>query len=162
MKKVMIDPKTKRVRVQTINTMPSETQQHHAESVDINQIMKKYRHINNVPNFQSTGLYADVSGFRDYQTSLQKVLDAQSAFGTLPSDLRTRFDNDPNKLIAFMSDPKNYDEGVSLGLYAPKNQTDQNAAQNKRESNANEIAANKTSNKTGASQEPKSPKGATE
>lgn len=148
MKKVFIDPKTNRTRVQTINTDPeTKAQQHFKDTVDINSIMKKYRHIDYVPNFQSTGVYADVSNFKDYQTSLQIVLDAQMAFGTLPSDLRLRFNNDPEQLLAFLGDPKNYDEGVKLGLYEPKKQKNEIGEQNQRDPNATKTSPqNKTKN----------------
>lgn len=110
-----------RIRVQTINEEPTRTQQHYKDQCDVNNIIAKYKKTGVITHLaRSQGVYADVSQITDYQTSLQKVMDAQNAFSTLPSELRLRFNNDPQQLLAFLQDPKNYDEGVTLGLYEQK------------------------------------------
>lgn len=83
--------------------------------------MKKYHssgmitHIN-----RRKGQYLDVSQLKDYQSSLQTVIDAQESFMTLPSEVRKKFANNPQQLISFLADPKNTDEAISLGLKKPK------------------------------------------
>jgi len=104
-----------------INNEPSMTQQQFKDECDVNHIMKKYittgeiHHLN-----RKQGVYADMSEIKDYQGMLHTVMEAQEAFQSLPADVREKFKNDPSKLIEFVQDPKNYDEGVKLGLYEKK------------------------------------------
>ena len=41
---------------------------------------------------------------------------AQQSFEMLPSELRSKFGNDPGKLIEFMSDEKNIEDCYKFGL----------------------------------------------
>lgn len=110
-----------RVRVATVNAEPSKTQQQFRDQCDVNLIIAKYKKTGEITHLaRQRGIYADVSSITDYRDSLQKVLDAQSAFGTLPSHLRVRFANDPQRLLEFLQDPNNYEEGIQLGLLTPK------------------------------------------
>lgn len=113
------------VRVQTVNDEPSLAQQQFKDECDINILMKKYG--NDPVAFQALtrpgGIYADFSDLEDYQGMLQQVQNAQEAFMALPATLRARFSNDPGNLIAFLENPQNYDEGVSLGLLVPNSKT---------------------------------------
>lgn len=108
---------TPRVRVQYLNTKPSRTQKAHAHDVDINNIVQKYT-LNKLERAfdPTTGVYADFSGLPDYDKALQITMDAQKAFLKLPSTLRSKFNNDPQQLISYLSDPKNNEESISLGL----------------------------------------------
>lgn len=106
------------LRVATIFTKPSRTQQHHAEACDVNNIVAKYKKTGEfVHRARSAGVYADISQISDYQSAVIKIQDAQSAFSLLPASARLKFNNDPGNLIAFMQDPNNYDEGVELGIF---------------------------------------------
>jgi len=106
------------IKVRTYNYEPSKTQQHFKDEHDINNIMKKYLKqgisYNQLPN--PSGVYGDFSNVKDYQNSLQTIIDADQAFLTIPSNIRKRFDNDPQKLFEFLNDKKNLDEAISLGL----------------------------------------------
>lgn len=106
------------IKVRTYNYEPSKTQQHFKDEHDINNIMKKYLKqgisYNQLPN--PSGIYGDFSNVKDYQNSLQTIIDADQAFLTIPSIVRKKFDNDPQKLFEFLNDKKNYDEAVKLGL----------------------------------------------
>lgn len=113
------------IKVQTLNTDPSKTQQQFKEQSDINKIMKKYHatgminHLNGRP-----GRYGDFSNAKTYQDSLQTVINAQNSFQNLPSDVRKRFSNDPYEMLSFVNDPQNKQEAINLGLIpkpAPKN-----------------------------------------
>lgn len=111
----------KRVRVSTVNNEESRTQQQFKDQCDVNLIVAKYKKTGEWLHLtRKQGIYADVSEITDYHEATQKVLNAQTAFAALPSHLRNRFQNDPAQLLAFLQDPKNYDEGVSLGLFEPK------------------------------------------
>lgn len=120
MKKV-IKETSGRVRVQTINDLDTRTQQQFKEQCDINNIISKYKKTGMITHLaQKQGVFADVSKIKDYHQSLQKVLDANAAFNLLSAEVRARFQNDPAQLLQFLQDPKNYDEGVKLGLLTPK------------------------------------------
>lgn len=59
----------------------------------------------------------DCSEFSDYAACMEKVVDATSQFESLPADVRERFGHDPAAFFKFVSDPKNVEEGVKLGLF---------------------------------------------
>lgn len=106
-----------RVHVESINDLPSMTQQQFKDECDINNIMKKYASTGQFTHLTSKqGAYSDFSMITDYQEMLETVRYAQDAFASLPADVRTRFANDPGNLLGFIQDPSNYDEGVKLGL----------------------------------------------
>jgi len=109
------------VKVETVNTKPSRTQQQFKDETDVNLIVAKYEKTGQFARSTAkTGQYADFSEIKDYQSMLNTVIEAQNAFQELDAKTRYRFDNDPAKLIAFMQDASNYDEGVKLGIYEPK------------------------------------------
>lgn len=105
-----------RLHIETINNEPTMTQQQFGEDSDINNIMEKYKKTGFLPVTGQSGIYADLTDIPDYKTALETVIHAEEAFMALPSEVRQRFGNDPQKLINFLSEPKNYDEGVKLGL----------------------------------------------
>ena len=45
-----------------------------------------------------------------------KIVDAQTSFDNMPSHIRNKFENDPQKLIDFLSTEKNLEEAQALGL----------------------------------------------
>lgn len=51
-----------------------------------------------------------------YHEMLNKVSGIRSIFERLPSALRQRFGNDPEKMLSFTEDPNNRKESVRLGL----------------------------------------------
>lgn len=109
------------IKVQSLNDLPSKTQQQFAEQTNINHIMKKYHATGMITHLNSKkGQYVDLSEIKDYQSSLQTVMDAQAAFMTLPSETRKRFNNNPQELLNFLADPKNSDEAISLKLKNPQ------------------------------------------
>lgn len=55
------------------------------------------------------------TGF-DYQESMNKIIEANEAFESLPSHIRNRFRNDPAMFLDFVADESNRDEAVKLGL----------------------------------------------
>jgi len=96
---------------------PTMTQQQFKEDSDINQIVKKFKDtgtITHVRNLQGT--FGDFTNAMDYQTSLNKVIEAQESFNQLKASIRKRFKNDPARLVAFVNDPKNKREAAYLGL----------------------------------------------
>lgn len=107
----------KRKRVVKEFTKPSRTQQHEKQNCDINFIMQKYQKHGIVTHVQKhQGFYADVTNLPDYQESLHVVMRANEMFMSLPSSIRSKFDNDPAAYLAFVSDPRNRDQLVEWGI----------------------------------------------
>lgn len=95
----------------------SLTRQEFAQDADINNIMRKYAAgLPPSPAGARPPLFGDFSNVPDYQTALDKVIDAQERFAELPSQVRRRFDNDPAKLLQFLASEDNRAEAVQLGL----------------------------------------------
>lgn len=121
-----MDP-DKRVRVEP-NTRVDEhgnphqchVQQHMKDHCDINNILRKYdrdgilTHVN-----RTQAMYGDYTQINEYQHALDLVLQAQAMFDELPSHLRKRFGNDPGAYAEFVTDPRNLDEMIKLGLAEP-------------------------------------------
>lgn len=106
------------VRVQKLFNKKSRTQQQFRDQVDINNLVKKYT----LNKLEDTWVfdpqnYSDFSNVGSLQDAAQKVIDAESTFSKLPSTLRTKFQNNPQNLIDFLSNPKNKDEAIELGLF---------------------------------------------
>ena len=116
MKKITV-AKDGKVTVETINEEKSMTQQSHAEMVDINNIMRKYIQTGEITHLNTnTGTYGDFTELTDYQESLEKVLHLNNQFMELPSDIRAKFENDPQKLVDFSQDETKVQESIDLGL----------------------------------------------
>lgn len=96
---------------------PSRAKQAFKNECDVNIILSKYMktgvlsHVNG-----SAPRFGDFTNATDYQTSLNRILEANSAFEAMPAKIRARFANDPAQLIAFVSDPANRKEAEDLGL----------------------------------------------
>lgn len=111
---------TKRIR--TLNTDPTKrAQQHFKDQVNINNIIRRYKKTGQLPILNDRkGMYMDVTSAQGYFESLTKVAQANQAFEALPSHLRLRFNNDPGALLDFIHNPNNFEEGVKLGIFDPK------------------------------------------
>lgn len=94
----------------------SLTSQSFADEVNINKIMARVMKGQTILAANGQPFYGDVSEFGDLQDALIKVQEADALFMQFPADVRERFDNDPVKLVEFLSDDKNRAEAESLGL----------------------------------------------
>lgn len=98
-------------------TLPSRTKQSELEASDINNIMAKYATTGVITNLAiGQPLYGDFSEVEDYQACLEKVMSAEERFMSLPSDIRKKFDYDPQKMVEFILNPANKDECVKYGF----------------------------------------------
>jgi len=101
----------------------SRTHQSFAKDADINNVMAKFRltGVLGDPNLSSArrAQFGDFSDITDYPTMVNRIKQAQADFLTLPSEVRAKFDNLVENCIEFISDPKNADEAVTLGLLPP-------------------------------------------
>lgn len=98
-------------------TEPSRTKQSELADSDINNIMARYALTGVAPApHRGEPLYGDFCDVEDYQVSLNKVMAAEERFASLPSELRKRFDYDPQNMINFILDEKNREECIKLGF----------------------------------------------
>lgn len=97
------------------------TKQEFAEESDINVIIARCLRGGGLGHVQSLApVFADVSELGDFADCVRRVDLAREAFMLLPAEVRLRFGNSSVKLIEFLSDGKNYDEAVRLGLVIPR------------------------------------------
>lgn len=115
------------------------TKQEFTKECDINTIMGKYQKSGILPEY-TKGYFSDVSNFPDYQTAMEQITIAKTNFNQLNSDIRSKFENDPSKLLNFLKDEKNADEAYELGIInkpsegqpeqeVPVNETEETAPQ---------------------------------
>lgn len=104
-------------RVQTTIQGKSMTQQNYKQECDVNSILERYKKTGHISHVRKTpGQYGDFSQTGDYQSSMNRVLEAQDAFMSLPAVIRKRFGNDPQQLFEFINNEHNYEEAEKLGL----------------------------------------------
>lgn len=113
--KTIENPRARR-RVQFACVGESRTEQHHKNECDINKIMARSLKSGMLPTRGEAGFYGDFTDVEDYQTAVNRVIEAENAFMSLPSSIRKRFGNNPAELLDFMSDENNLDEAVKLGI----------------------------------------------
>lgn len=109
------------LRVRSMTEGPSKTRQSFRDEVDANLIVAKYNKNLHRERFEAhPDMYRDLSKQPTYAEALNVIREADSAFQSLPSKTRALFENNPDKLLEFIHNPKNYDEGVKIGLFKPK------------------------------------------
>lgn len=96
----------------------SLTQQSFTADSDLNVIVKRMgiRDGEMPPPVSDPRYYGDLTDVPDLRRCLDIGRNAVDRFMALPADLRSRFHNDPAILHRFVSDPRNLDECVRLGL----------------------------------------------
>lgn len=96
---------------------PSLTQQHFKDECDINLIIKRFtKNDLDLMALMSDMHYGDYSTPVDFHEAMNIVIRAQDQFDSLPSSVRDKFDNDPAKMLYFVSKKENIEESVKLGL----------------------------------------------
>lgn len=106
-----------RERVSITFTEPSRARQEFRDECDINNILARYKDTGQLTHIaQTIGEFGDFSTSMDYHEAQNRVIQAKEAFGELPSHIRTAMKNDPGQLLAFINDPDNREEAITLGL----------------------------------------------
>lgn len=96
------------------------TKQEFKDECDINILMSRYQTTGEMPNINEVApQYLDVSGI-EFQDSMNFIAGAQSLFNQLPSNVRSRFFNDPGLFLDFCSNENNRSEMASMGLLKPR------------------------------------------
>ena len=107
--------------VVSFGTSPSEiscTKQQFKDECDINKILKRYKKTGTVPTNGKSPIYGDFSNGLDYTELMNKVAKVGEVFDQLPFDFRKEMGFNPENMIKFVLDDKNYDRSVDLGLRA--------------------------------------------
>lgn len=114
-------------------TQPSLTQQHFKQEADVNYIVSRYLQTGQMENVnEQPPLYGDISSFGaefDLRAAYEAVGRAEEGFLMLPSDVRKKLDNDPSKLISWLSDESNRADAIKYGLFnapEPAQKVDEN------------------------------------
>jgi len=95
----------------------SRTKQSFAEESEINRIVARYQKTGIVDHVAKYGgMYGDMPDQDDFHEAMNLVTEAQTMFNDLPSNVRSRFTNDPAEFLEFVSDPENRDEMIKMGL----------------------------------------------
>jgi len=108
------------LRVFTALDDVSLTQQNFKAECDINNVVSRWQRTGVLTHVRDVSPhYGDFSSLKDYQASLNVVIEAEERFNALPSALRSRFANDPAQFLNFVNDPANSQELVKMGLANP-------------------------------------------
>lgn len=106
-----------------LKTMPkgkSRTLQSFAEESEMNNILAKYAKTGVITHLAKHGPnYPDLPTGLDFHSAMNLVVDAQTMFNELPSNIRSRFVNDPVQFLEFMTTAGNDAEMIELGLMEP-------------------------------------------
>lgn len=98
---------------------PSMTKQEFKKQCDINNIIKEFSltgQISHINAAAAQGAFLDLPDSVDYQDHLHTIMRAEEAFAALPAKIRDRFQGDPAIFLAFVQDPKNAEELITLGI----------------------------------------------
>lgn len=98
----------------------TRTQQQFKEETDINTIVDRFGITGEMPKDVRVPVEQDYWELSDYQAALNQVNAGREAFMELPAKIRAEFDNDPGKLIAFISDDTNREKAKKMGILVPE------------------------------------------
>jgi len=94
----------------------NKTQQHFKEDCDINTIIKRFGLGVALPTTFKAPMAGDFSDVGDFQSAMNAVKEAETAFMQMPAALRKRFDHNPQNLLGFLEHDGNREEAMTLGL----------------------------------------------
>jgi len=89
------------------------------DEADINVIVRNFGITGRMPESVRIPEYGDFDLVNDYQSAINAVREADRNFMAMPADVRSKFDNDPQKFLDFCADRSNLDEMRKLGLAVP-------------------------------------------
>lgn len=104
---------------------PRMTEQNHRKTCDVRTIMKKYERSGVIEHVNRYGgRYGDFLSASNYHEAMNQVLRAQDMFNSLPSSVRSRFENDPAKFLEFAQNHENAEALAEMGLATLSDVTD--------------------------------------
>lgn len=89
------------------------------DECNVNNIIKQYARNGvqfQIPRPEDYGYHTGL----DFRESVEIVMEAQTMFDHLPSEVRTRFQNNPSAFLDFVQNPDNLEELETMGLMTPK------------------------------------------
>lgn len=98
---------------------PGRTIQSQKEEADINTIVRRFGVTGVLPQKYDIPTYANFDGVFDFHSAQNALVNAERAFMAIPSDIRARFGNDPQRFVEFASNEDNLDELREMGLARP-------------------------------------------
>lgn len=99
---------------------PTLTKQADAAACDVNLIVSRWLKSGGAMDLsQRVGQFLDVSDIPDFHACQSFIASANSLFGSLSSEIREKFDNDPGQFLSFASDPANEEALSSMGIIPP-------------------------------------------
>lgn len=101
---------------------PEETMAKQAfkDECDINTIVRRFGITGQLPKGVRMPTFGDFSEVTDFASAMNAIALANEAFDTMPAEIRTRFQNDPQKFLEFTSNDANYTEAEKMGLVKAK------------------------------------------
>lgn len=100
-------------------TQKSRTRQADAADADINNIVERFGITKTMPIGAQPLSYGDFAEVFDFQSAQNAIVDASRRFMAMPSKIRDRFNNDPQKFLEFCTDAENADDLRKMGLANP-------------------------------------------
>lgn len=97
-------------------TGESRTKQSFKDEANINTIVRRFNKTGLLPVRNGQPFYGDFSNSQEFQDAQNQILQVKEIFGNLSAADRATFDNDPGKLIDWLSDSANHAEAVEMGL----------------------------------------------
>lgn len=94
----------------------SRTKSEFQDEVNVNTIARNMIRTQQAALPTGKEAYGDFSSVGDFQSSVNRINDAQESFDSLPAPTRKHFGNDPAQLIAAFDDPSRSDELEEFGL----------------------------------------------
>ena len=85
---------------------PSLAQQSFKDDADINVMLEKFKVTGVLPQGVVMPTYGDFVGVSDYRTAVDAINKATNAFMDMPANIRSRFENDPQKFWSFVLIPR--------------------------------------------------------
>lgn len=104
-------------------TDPSMTQQHFKDETMIDNILQKYAETGFLtdPFLPKRPIqFGDFSGVTDFQTAQNAVARATEYFESLPSHIRSSFNNSPSEFLQALNDPEQRSKLETLGFIVPE------------------------------------------
>lgn len=100
-------------------TDATRAQQQFKEECDINTIVERFGLTGQLPQNVQMPITQEFVDVMDYQSALNKLMEADAAFMELPAKIRAEFQNDAGKFVEFATDPKNLEQCRAWGLAKP-------------------------------------------
>lgn len=97
----------------------SRTRQDMKDECDINVIVERFGLTGELPLSVNMPFNGEFNTVIDYQTALNRIMQADDAFMEFPANVRERFHNNPAEMIAWAEDRNNLEEARALGLAPP-------------------------------------------